>query len=97
MSLGAGSVTILEAAGKFVSAGFYTTTAGPATFARVHRVGWYGVGFDGGGLPAFDLITWSRFLANVYEDFRLTGLNIFGDTMFWDMIAGASIEIEVDW
>lgn len=97
MAITTSAVTVTEVAARLVTPGFYTTVEGPATFARVHRAGWYGVGYDNHGPPALDIITYGRFLSYVYEDVHLAPPTVFGDTFFWDMIAGASIEIEVDW
>lgn len=95
-SLGVGSVLITELAAKLVVAGNQVQKSGTPGFARVFHSCWYGVGFDAGGSPP-DLITHGRYQQVEYEDIKLSGLNVFGDTLFWDISQGTSVEFEVDW
>lgn len=89
------SLTLLEVAPKLTVSGALVRAEGPAGHQRIHQAGWVALGYDGGGSGP-DLITWSRFIGLDYEDFRLPA-NITGDSYFWDLTSGTTVQLEIDW
>lgn len=92
---GGSSLLILELAPKVTIKGGLVRVEGQVWHQRLHQVGWYGLGYYGGGTGP-DLISWSQFVRLDYEDFRL-GPNIFAAQYFWDLSIGTTIELEIDW
>jgi hypothetical protein len=98
-SLG-GSQPVGEIWLRLLTLGFYSTVYGVSPVRRVFQVGWVGLTeqADAGGFNFFTTVVWSRFLAHESEDFAVTyAAGNLPDTVYWDLVSGAEIEIQVFW
>lgn len=96
ISLGA-SVTILEVDAIITTLDSLTSADGPLNVQRLHKAGWVGIGYDNGGSPPYDEVYWSEFINHRMRSFRIYPLQIFGNSMFYDLFYGTVADINVYW
>lgn len=91
------NVTVQNSYAHLVVPGWSVRFAGIGTVRTVHQVGWYGLGWDGGGAVP-DLISWGRWFQWESEYLNVTpGFLAYADTFFWELSLGTSCDFEVDY
>jgi hypothetical protein len=74
--------------------GSETYVVGPATFPRIYKAGWIGLGYVG-PFPTYDDIVFSSFIKHPYQEFRIYPLQAYADSYFYDLDPGVEIDMYV--